>query len=121
MSTCARGSAAVDPSYGPGCVTTTESRPQQSQNPSTGRETGQALRLLPAPGIVVSRHTALRILLKIPLPEATTPRVLGIDFALRRGLVYATVLIDAETGRRVDVPPGRTANAAGRQESGHGV
>jgi transposase len=38
------------------------------------------------------------------------PRVLGIDdFALRRGSVYATVLIDAETGRRVDIVPGRTA------------
>jgi transposase len=67
-------------------------------------------RLLPALGIGVSRHTALRVLLKIPLPEVTVPRVLGIDdFALRRGLVYATVLIDAETGRRVDVVPGRTA------------
>ncbi len=45
----------------------------------------------------------------------TVPRVLGIDdFALRRGLVYATVLIDAETGRRVDVVPGRTAGAAGK-------
>jgi hypothetical protein len=43
----------------------------------------------------------------------TVPRVLGIDdFALRRGLVYATVLIDAETGRRVDVVPGRTAGVA---------
>ena len=36
------------------------------------------------------------------------------DFALRRGLVYATVLIDAGTGRRVDVIPGRTAAAAGK-------
>jgi len=70
-------------------------------------------RLLPALGIVVSRHTALRVLLKIPLPVLVVPRVLGIDdFALRRGLVYATVFIDAETGRRVDVVPGRTADAA---------
>jgi transposase len=70
-------------------------------------------RLLPALGVVVSRHTALRVLLKVPLPGAAVPRVLGIDdFALRRGLVYATVLIDAETGRRVDVVPGRTTDVA---------
>jgi transposase len=70
-------------------------------------------RLLPALGITASRHTALRLLLKIPLPALAVPRVLGIDdFALRRGLVYATVLIDAETGRRVDVVPGRTTDAA---------
>jgi hypothetical protein len=33
------------------------------------------------------------------------PRVPGISVALRRGLVSATVLTDAETGRRVDVVP----------------
>ena len=77
-------------------------------------------RLLPALGILVSRHTALRALLRIPLPEAPVPRVLGIDdFALRRGLVYATVLIDAETGRRVDVVPGRTAGIAGEWLRAH--
>ncbi|HEY4852655.1 MAG TPA: transposase family protein, partial [Streptosporangiaceae bacterium] len=40
-------------------------------------------RLLPALGILASRHTALRVLLKISLPGVTVPRVLGIDdFAL---------------------------------------
>ena len=68
-------------------------------------------RLLPALGIRVSRHTTLRVLLKIPLPALAVPRVLGIDdFALRRGSVYATVFIDAGTGRRVDVVQGRTAD-----------
>ena len=77
-------------------------------------------RLLPALGIVVSRHTALRVLLRIPLPALSVPRVLGIDdFALRRGLVYATVLIDAETGRRVNIVPGRTADVAGEWLRGH--
>src|SRR6516162_2987593 len=70
-------------------------------------------RLLAALGIDISRHTALRILLAIGLPDLEVPRVLGIDdFALRRGLVYATILIDAETGRRVDVVQGRTADVA---------
>ena len=74
--------------------------------------TGRAsARLLPTLGVTTSRDTALRVLLKIPLPALAVPRVLGIDdFALRRGLVYATILIDAETGRRVDVLEGRTAD-----------
>jgi transposase len=68
-------------------------------------------RLLAALGIGISRQTALRVLLRITLPALEVPRVLGIDdFALRRGLVYATILIDAETGRRVDVLEGRTAD-----------
>jgi transposase len=89
----------------------------------TGRLNGQASaavrelagragsRLLAALGIEISRHTALRVLLRIALPDLEVPCVLGIDdFALRRGLVYATILIDAETGRRVDVLEGRTAD-----------
>ena len=42
-------------------------------------------RLLPALGILASRHTALRVLLRIPLPAIAVPAVLGTgDFALRR-------------------------------------
>ena len=70
-------------------------------------------RLLLALGITASRHTMLRVLLKIPLPALAVPRVLGIDdFALRRGSACATVLIDAETGQRVNTVKGRTADVA---------
>jgi len=48
------------------------------------------------------------------------PRVLGVDdFALRRGQVYATVLIDAETGQRVDVLAGRRAEVLEAWLRGH--
>ncbi len=70
-------------------------------------------RLMPVLGVRASRHALLRALLKIPLPPLEVPRVLGIDdFALKKGLVYATILIDGETGRRVDVLEGRTADVA---------
>lgn len=67
-------------------------------------------RTLRAMAVTVSRFTALRMLMALPLPPASTPRVLGVDdFSLRKRRSYATILIDAETNQRIDVLPDRKA------------
>ncbi|MEU6788808.1 ISL3 family transposase [Nonomuraea angiospora] len=71
-----------------------------------------AARLTEDLGIPVSPNTLLRLLRRRPeQPRVRAPRVLGVDdFATRKGHVYATILLDMETGERVDVLPDRTAD-----------
>lgn len=75
---------------------------------AAGGEEGR--RLLHALGLATSAATLLRGIRRRVLPVHGTPRVLSIDdFALRRGHVYGSLLVDLERRQLVDLLPDRTA------------
>lgn len=85
---------------------------------ATGAEAGA--RLLTLLRMPTSPDTLLRLLHQHPLPEASTPRVLGVDdWAWRRGRAWGTILLDLERRRPVDLLPDRKAETLTRWLQSH--
>ena len=66
-------------------------------------------------GVTLSSSTVVRILRAQPDPTFPSPRIVGIDdWAIAKGHCYATVVVDLERHRVIDILPDRTADTVAR-------
>jgi transposase len=62
----------------------------------------------------------MRRIRHLPMPEAPSPRVVGIDdWAQRKGQTYGTIIVDLEQRCPVDVLPDRSAESVATWLKGH--
>ncbi|MFF0206193.1 transposase [Streptomyces sp. NPDC005017] len=97
------GSPSVSPAHGVASPDSGEDRAGPRRRPGS--------RLAAHLSIPTSPNSLLRLLRGLPdEPVGTAPRLLGIDdFAFRKGHAYGTIILDVETGTRVDVLPDHTS------------
>lgn len=70
----------------------------------------EGARLAASTGLAVSPDTLLRLIRRLQLPDRPTPRVLGVDdLAMCRRYSYATLFVDLETHRPIDLLEERDA------------
>lgn len=68
------------------------------------------VRLAARLGLPVAKDTLLRLVGAVPEPPVGAVRVVAVDdFALRRRCEYATIVVDLEARRPIEVLPGREA------------